>query len=108
MANLNAQTTVVTGTTLTSVTPTITTGDTVPQGSRAIIRNGSGSSINVTIVTPGNDTYGNARPDVVTAVAAGAVAIFGPFGFDLADPVTQVVTLICSAVASVELRVVAF
>lgn len=108
MANVPAQTTQVTGTTLTSVTPTITTGDTVPVGSHAIIRNGSGSSINVTIVTPGNDNYGQSRPDIVTAVAAGAIAKFGPFPNDLADPITGVVTLICSAVASVELRVVAF
>ena len=106
MANLPAQTTAVTGTTLTSVTPTATVGDTVPIGSEALIRNGSGASINVTIVTPGNDTYGQARPDIVTAVAAGALAKFGPFPVDLADPVTQVVTLICSAVATVELRVV--
>lgn len=108
MANLPAQTTAVTGTTLPSVAPTATTGDTVPVGSHAIVRNGSGSSINVTIVTPGNDTYGQPRPDIVTAVAAGAVAKLGPFPADLADPVTGVVTLICSSVASVELRVVAF
>lgn len=108
MANLSAQTTAVVGTTLTSVTPTAGTGDTVPVGSHAIIRNGSGASINVTIETPGNDTYGQARPDIVTAVAAGAVAKFGPFPNDLADPVTGVVKLTCSAVTSVELRVVAF
>ncbi len=108
MAVLSAQTTGVTGTTLTPVTPTVTTGDTVPVGSHVLVRNGSGSPINVTIETPGNDTYGQARPDIVTAVAAGAVAKFGPFPVDLADPVTGLVKLICSAVASVELRVVAF
>lgn len=106
MANLSAQTTAVVGTTLTSVTPTATTGDTVPVGSRALVRNGSGSPINVTIETPGNDTYGQPRPDIVTAVPAGAIAIFGPFPNDLADSVTNVVKIICSAVASVELRVV--
>lgn len=108
MANLTAQTTAVVGTTLTSVAPTAGTGDTVPVGSHAIIRNGSGSSINVTIETPGNDSYGQARPDIVTAVAAGAVAKFGPFPYDLADPITGVVKLTCSAITSVELRVVAF
>jgi len=107
MANLPAQTTAVTGTTLNSVTPAAG-GDTVPVGSRAIIRNGSGASINVTIETPGNDRYGQARPDIVTPVAASALAIFGPFDSDLADPVTGVVKLTCSATASVELRVVAF
>ncbi|MBA2952112.1 hypothetical protein GON03_19035 [Nocardioides sp. MAH-18] len=107
MANLPALTTVVTGTTIAPITPAAG-GDTVPIGSRVIVRNGSGASINVTIDTPGNDTYGQARPDIVTAVAAGAVAIFGPFAVDLADPITQVVKLTCSATASVELRVVAF
>lgn len=107
MAALSAQTTAVTGTTLTSVTPAAG-GDTVPVGSRVFVRNGSGASINVTIDTPGNDTYGQARPDIVTAVAASAVAIFGPFPYDLADPVTGLVKLTCSATASVELRVVSF
>lgn len=107
MANLTAQTTGVTGTTLTSVTPAAG-GDTVPVGSHVLVRNGSGASINVTVETPGNDTYGQARPDIVTAVAAGAVAKFGPFPADLADPVTGVVKVTCSATASVELRVVAF
>lgn len=107
MANLPAQTTAVTGTTLNSVTPGAG-GDTVPVGSRAIIRNGSGASINVTIETPGNDSYGQSRPDIVTPIAAGALAVFGPFPFDLADPITGVVKLTCSATATVELRVVAF
>lgn len=107
MANLTAQTTGVTGTTLTPATPSAG-GDTVPVGSHVLVRNGSGASINVTIETPGNDTYGQPRPDIVTAVAAGAVAKFGPFPNDLADPITNVVKVTCSATASVELRVVTF
>lgn len=106
MANLTPQTTAVVGTTLTAISPTVTVGDTVPIGSKVIVHNASGASINVTIVTPGNDQYGNARPDIVTAVAAGAKAQFGPMPVDLGDPVTQVVTVICSAVASVTLHVV--
>ncbi|HEY0889371.1 MAG TPA: hypothetical protein VGE38_07160 [Nocardioides sp.] len=108
MATLTAQTSQVTGTTLTPATPAGAGGDLVPVGSHVIVRNGSGASINVTIETPGNDTYGQARPDIVTAVAAGAVAKFGPFAPDLADPITGLVKIICSATASVELRVVAF
>lgn len=106
MANLTPQTTAVVGTTLTSFSPTVTVGDTVPIGSKVIVHNASGGSINVTIVTPGNDQYGNARPDIVTAVGAGAKAQFGPMPVDLGDPTTQLVTLICSAVASVTLHVV--
>lgn len=107
MANLIPQTTVVTGTVLTGYTPTATVGDTVPVGSRLIVHNASGASINVTLVTPGNDQYGQARPDVVTAVAAAAKTAFGPFPYDLGDPANgNLVTVICSATASVTLHVV--
>jgi hypothetical protein len=107
MANLVPQNTAVTGTTLTGYSPTVTVGDTVPIGSKVIVHNASGSSINVTVVTPGNDSYGLARPDIVTAVAAGAKAQFGPFPPDLGDPAASyLVTLICSAVATVTLHVV--
>lgn len=107
MADLVPQTTVVTGTVLTPISPTVTVGDWVPIGCRLIVQNGSGSSINVTIVTPGNDAYGSARPDVVTAVAAGAKTAFGPFPYDLGDPAhSSMVNVICSAVATVTLHVV--
>jgi hypothetical protein len=107
MANLTPQSTSVIGTSLTLSPATVTVGDTVPVNSKVILRNGSGSSINVTIVTPGNDQYGIARPDVVTAVANGAMYAFGgPFPADLADPANSyLVTLICSAVTSVTLSV---
>ncbi len=107
MANIPAQTTAVTGTTLTSVTPS-GGGDTVPVGAHALVRNGSASAITVTIETPGNDRYGQARPDIVTSVPAAGLVKFGPFDQDLADPITGVVKLTCSATATVELRVVAF
>jgi hypothetical protein len=106
MAALTPQTTAVVGTTLTSYNPTVTTGDTVPIGAKVIVHNASGAGITVTVVTPGNDQYGNSRPDIATVVAAGAKAQFGPMPLDLADPTTNVVTLICSAVASVTLHVV--
>lgn len=107
MANLVPQSTSVVGTQLTDFAPTVTVGDTVPIGSKVIVKNASGASINVTVVTPGNDSYGLARPDIVTAVAAGKDAQFGPFPADLGDPAnSNLVTLICSAVASVTLHVV--
>lgn len=38
----------------------------------AVYKNGSGSSINVTITVPGNTSYGQPNPDPVIAVGAGA------------------------------------
>lgn len=110
MATLAAQTTQVTGTTLTSINPTATTGDLIPVGAHVIVNNASGASITVTINKPGNDNYGDARTNHQTSVAAGAMAKFGPFPIDLQDPVNNpgYVTLICSSTASVTLRVVAF
>jgi hypothetical protein len=106
MANLTPQTTAVVGTALTAITPA-GGGDTVPIGCRLLVRNGSGASINVTITTPGNDQYGLARPDIVTAVAAGAMTAFGPFPYDLGDPAnSNLVTVTCSSTASVQLFVV--
>jgi hypothetical protein len=48
-------------------------GDTVALGDTTVlhVKNGSGSSINVTVAVPGTE-YGQARPDVVVAVGAGA------------------------------------
>jgi hypothetical protein len=109
MADLTPQSTAVVGTTLTNTAPTATTGDWVPcLSAKVFVKNASGSSINVTVVTPGNDAYGNARPDIVTAVAAGADALFGPFPLDLGDSThSNMVNIICSAVTSVTLHVVA-
>lgn len=52
---------------------TASTGDTfIPNGrSFVTVKNGSGGSINVTVDVPGNDDYGNAKADLVVAVAAG-------------------------------------
>lgn len=107
MANLTPQSTAVVGTSLTLSPATVTVGDTVPTQSKVIVRNASGGSINVTIVTPGNDQYGNARPDIVTAVANSAMYAFGgPFPADLGDPAnSNLVTIICSVVTSVTLSV---
>lgn len=37
-----------------------------------VVKNASGGSVNVTVVVPGNTSYGQAAPDVVIAVGAGA------------------------------------
>lgn len=61
-------------------------GDTVPceSGTALIVKNGSGSSVTVTVVTPGTKS-GLAIADQTVAVAAGAETIIGPFGSDFAD-----------------------
>ena len=47
-------------------------GDTAIPGNNSFltIKNGSGGSINVTLDVQGSDDFGNARPDLVVAVAA--------------------------------------
>lgn len=61
-------------------------GDKVPPNDRGYLhyKNGSGGSITVTIVVPGNSKYGQANPDVAVAIAAGAEKIIGPLPADLA------------------------
>lgn len=43
------------------------------------IKNGSGGSITVTVVTPRTDAWGNAIADNANAVAAGTEEMMGPF-----------------------------
>lgn len=106
MADLTAQTVPVVGTQLTAVTPTASVGDWVPVGARVRVQNGSGGSINVTLVVPGNDAYGTARPDKVVAVANGQNWAFGPMPQDMGDSShSNMVNIICSAVSSVILEV---
>lgn len=108
MADLAAQTTVVVGTDLTAYTPTVTVGDWVPLQSQVLIRNGSGAGITVTVVVPGNDPYGTAKPDFTKSVAASAItSLGGPFPYELGDPAhSYMVNIICSAVASVQMFVI--
>lgn len=47
-------------------------------------KNGSGGSITVTVVVPGNTKYGQANPDVAIAIPAGEERIIGPLPSDLA------------------------
>lgn len=59
---------------LPSLLPTFTAaaagGDTATAGSDTflVVKNGGGSSINVTLDVPGLDDFGNANPDLVVAV----------------------------------------
>lgn len=63
-----AQKVVVAGTAPTFSAPTLS--DTVPMGSLLVVKNGSASSITVTIATVGNLPTGDDYPDKVYTVAA--------------------------------------
>jgi hypothetical protein len=83
-------------------------GDTIAPSDRGalVVKNGDASSKTVTIVTPGNDKYGQARPDIAVVVAAGATELIGPLPQDLADPTTGLVGISYSAVTSVTVAAV--
>lgn len=65
------------------------------------VKNGGGSSINVTITVPGT-TFGQNNPDIVVAVPNGGERLIGPLSTDLASAETFGVVLISySATTSV-------
>jgi hypothetical protein len=64
------------------------------------VKNASGGSINVTTVIPGS-RYGQANPDIVTAVAAGTDKFIKIPTGESADPVTGLVAVTYSATTSV-------
>lgn len=102
MATLNYQSAQPSGTTLTLAAAS-GGGDKVKAKDNGcvLVTNGGGSSVTVTIDTPGNDKYGNAIPQITKAVAAGASAVFGPFGKDLENPSDHLVAISYSGVTSV-------
>jgi len=105
MAFLAPQQIAVTGTTVTYAAASAG-GDSCNPDDRVFLRvkNGSGASINVTILVPGS-TWGQANPDPVIAVpAAGEVSIDLPSG--LADPATGLVSWTYSAVTTVTVALV--
>jgi hypothetical protein len=72
------------------------------------VKNGSGASITVTIVVPGNTKYNIAQPDIgPVTIAAGAEFVFGPFPDDLGDPTDSgLISVTYSAVTTVTVAVV--
>ena len=72
MAIANYSVPVLAGTPPTFAAPS--SSDTVQVGSTLIVKNGSGASITVTMVTPGNLPTGDAYPDKAYTVIAGAEA----------------------------------
>lgn len=83
-------------------------GDKVGPSDRGalLVRNGSGASINVTVVVPGNSRFGPPNPDVVVAVPAGADRLIGPLPAELADPIDGLVAITYSAVTTVTVAAV--
>lgn len=83
------------------------------QGVCLIVRNTSASSVNVTLVTPGNLATGDAYPDHTVACGAGTGAgnivpteVWLPVGADYTDPTTGLVTINYSATAGIKAAVV--
>lgn len=77
-------------------------GDSIAPNDRGflMVKNGSGATITVTMVVPGNTKYGIANPDPTFAVVAGATACIGPLPVDLANPSTGLVDFTYSGVTS--------
>lgn len=83
-------------------------GDTITPGNNTflVVKNGGGSSINVTVAVPGNDSFGNARPDLVVAVANGTERYIPVSSNKIIDPSTGLVSVTYSAVTSVTVGVI--
>lgn len=80
-------------------------GDKVEPGNHALhVKNGSGASVTVTIVTPGT-VQGQAIGDVAVAVPAGADRFIGPFPSPDFAGSDGLVSVTYSAVASVTVAV---
>jgi hypothetical protein len=78
-------------------------GDTVTPGNFTWLEvtNGGGAPINVTVVVPGNDEYGTAKPDLVVAVANATTRKIPMRSYGFIDPSTNLINITYSAVTSV-------
>lgn len=66
-----------------------------------LVKNGSGSSINATVITQIADIDGNVVPDKVIAIAAGAEKLIGPFPPGIYNDTTGVAEVDISVVTSI-------
>ena len=80
-------------------------GDKVPPGCLLHVKNGSGSSINLTLATPGT-AYGQPIGDQVVAVPAGAERFVSVPSEGFTDMADGLVSLAWSAVTTVTFAVV--
>jgi len=78
-------------------------GDTVPAGNDVflVVKNGSGSTMTVTVVVPGNDEFGTAKPDMAVAVAAATERYIPLRALALQDLTTGLVSITYSLATSV-------
>src|SRR5690242_9009349 len=65
------------------------------------VTNGGGSPINVTVVVPGNDEYGTAKPDLGVAVANATTRKIPMRSYGFINPSTNLIDITHSAVTSV-------
>ena len=96
--------------TLTGTAPTYAApalSDTAAVGTVLIVKNGSASSITVTLASPKTLETGDAYPSKVITVAAGAEAWI-PVLKVCANPSTQLATVTYSAVTSVTAAVISY
>lgn len=107
MATLTYQRTKITGQVVTFAAAS-GGGDLVPVNPDGflLVRNNDATSKTVTIATPGNTRHGQADPDVPVAIAAGAMAMIGPFDATLRDPNDGLVHISYSATTSVTVAAV--
>lgn len=77
-------------------------GDTAVAGSDtfAVFKNGSGAPITVTVVVPGNDEFGTAKPDMAVSVVNGTERYIPLRALGLVDPATGLVSFTYSGVTS--------
>jgi hypothetical protein len=83
-------------------------GDTIKPEENGVllVRNGDGTATTVTVVVPGDDKYGQARPDLTFSVAAAATAAFGPLPVDLGDVSDDLIDITYSKVTSLTVAAV--
>lgn len=77
-------------------------GDTVQAGNDTflVVKNGSGAPITVTLVVPGNDEFGTAKPDVAISVVNATERYIPLRALGLQDLTTGLVSVTYSGVTS--------
>jgi hypothetical protein len=105
LATYNAQAITTAGVTLTQRSAAAGDKITPDDNLALIISNGSGGSVTCTAAVPGNTSYGEANPDPVRTVGAGATVGF-KLQKDWADPSDGLIALTWSATTNVTYYVV--
>ncbi|MCE5255160.1 MAG: hypothetical protein LLG45_13320 [Actinomycetia bacterium] len=107
MATLTVQRIAVTGIDQAYVTPTATSGDKFFNSGKTFleVKNGSASSINVTIDAKTPCDLGQDH-DLVVAVGAGVTKRIGPFNQRQFNDSAGLVSVVCSSVATVQIAAV--